>query len=53
MFDYETLWDIYEMKFVIFFLSACLAIWLTKYIYDHSKKEKKDETSSDSITDKT
>jgi len=48
MFDYETLWDIYEMKFIIFFLSVVIAIWLTGYIYKKTKKEKNNETSTDS-----
>jgi ABC-type multidrug transport system permease subunit len=43
MFNYETLWDVYEMKFVIFFLSAVAAIALTTYLYDKNKKKEKNK----------
>lgn len=39
MFDYETLWDVYEMKFLIFFISVVLAVMLGNYLYDKSKKK--------------
>ena len=42
MFDYETLWDVYEMKFVIFFISVVLAVVLGNWLYDKSKGNKKD-----------
>jgi len=40
MFNYETIWDVYEVKFVIFFISVVLAIVLTTWLYD--KKKDKD-----------
>jgi len=39
MFTYETLWDIYEAKFIIFFLSVVVAIVLATYLYDKKKKD--------------
>lgn len=41
MFNYESLWDVYEMKFVILFLSIVAAIVLATYLYD--KKKDKDK----------
>ena len=41
MFDYDTLWDVYEMKFLIFFISVVLAVRLGNYLYDKSNKDKK------------
>lgn len=41
MFNYESLWDIYEVKFIIFFLSVVVAIVLTTWLYD--KKKDKDK----------
>ena len=38
MFEYETIWDIYEMKFLIFFISVVLAVWVGNYLYDKTKK---------------
>jgi len=46
MFDYETLWDVYEIKFVIFFISVVLAIWATTYLYD-KKQENKQKDQDD------
>ena len=39
MFEYETIWDIYEMKFLIFFISVVLAVWVGNYLYDKTKKK--------------
>ena len=39
MFEYETIWDVYEMKFLIFFISVVLAVWVGKYLYDKTKKK--------------
>ena len=39
MFEYETIWDIYEMKFLIFFISVVLAVWVGNYLHDKSKKK--------------
>lgn len=41
MFDYETLWDVYEIKFLIFFISVVLAVMLGNYLYDKANKDKK------------
>ena len=51
MFEYDTLWDVYEMKFLIFFISVVLAVMAGNYLYDKTK-EKKDEASSNSESDK-
>ena len=40
MFDYDTLWDVYEMKFLIFFISVVLAVMLGNYLYDKENKDK-------------
>jgi len=40
MFEYETLWDIYEMKFILFFISVVAAVMLGNYLYDKTQKEK-------------
>ena len=42
MFDYETLWDVYEMKFLIFFISIVVAVMLGNYLYDKTTKKKDD-----------
>lgn len=39
MFTYETLWDVYEMKFVILCVSIAVAIWLGNKFYDHRNKK--------------
>lgn len=41
MFEYETLWDIYEVKFLFFFLSVVAAVMLGNYLYDKTRKEKR------------
>ena len=41
MFDYETLWDVYETKFLIFFISIVVAVMLGNYLYDKENKDKK------------
>jgi hypothetical protein len=40
MFEYETLWDIYEVKFVFIFLSIVVSIVLATLMYDKNKKDK-------------
>ena len=40
MFDYNSLWDVYEMKFLIFFISVVAAVMLGNYLYDKSQKDK-------------
>ena len=42
MFEYETLWDVYEMKFLIFFISIVVAVMLGNYLYDKTTKKKDD-----------
>ena len=39
MFDYDTLWDVYEMKFIIFFISIVVAVMLGNYLYDKTKNK--------------
>ncbi len=39
MFEYETIWDIYEVKFLFLFISVVLAVMLGNYLYDKSKKK--------------
>ena len=41
MFEYETLWDVYEMKFLIFFISIVVAVMLGNYLYDKTNKHNK------------
>ena len=43
MFEYETIWDIYKVKFLIFFISIALAIVLGNYLYKHNKDKKQDK----------
>ena len=45
MFEYESIWDLYEMKFIILFISIVLAILLGNYLYK-TKKNNKDNDSS-------
>ena len=40
MFDYETLWDVYEMKLLILFISVVVAVVLGNYLYDKTKDKK-------------
>jgi hypothetical protein len=42
MFDYDTLWDVYEIKFLIFFISIVVAVMLGNYLYDKTTKKKDD-----------
>lgn len=37
MFKYQTIWDIYEAKFIIFFISVVLAIILGNWLYKNKK----------------
>ena len=39
MFNYETIWDIYEVKFLFLFISVVLAVMLGNYLYDKTKKK--------------
>ena len=41
MFNYETLWDVYETKFLLLFISAIVAVWLGNWIYDETKDDNK------------
>jgi hypothetical protein len=41
MFEYETLWDVYEAKFLFFFISVVIAVMLGNYLYDKTNKDKK------------
>ena len=40
MFEYETLFDVYQVKFLFFFISVVLAVMLGNYLYDKSNKDK-------------
>ena len=42
MFNYESLWDVYEMKILIFFISIVVAVMLGNYLYDKTTKKKDD-----------
>ena len=46
MFNYDTLWDVYEMKFLIFFVSVVAAVMLGNYLYDKTQKDSKKENDS-------
>jgi len=39
MFDYDTLWDVYEIKFIILCVSIVIAIWLGNKFYDQRNKK--------------
>lgn len=39
MFEYKTIWDIYEVKFLFLFISVVLAVMLGNYLYDKTKKK--------------
>ena len=39
MFYYETLWDVYEVKFIFIFLSIVATIVLTTWLYDKNKNK--------------
>ena len=39
MFNYETLWDVYEVKFIFIFLSIVAAIVLTTWLCDKNKNK--------------
>ena len=41
MFDYDSLWDVYEMKFLIFFISVVAAVMLGNYLYDKAQKDRR------------
>jgi len=40
MFNYQTLWDVYEMKMLIFFISVVVAVVLGNYLYGKTKDKK-------------
>ena len=40
MFKYETLFDVYQVKFLFFFISVVLAVMLGNYLYDKANKDK-------------
>ena len=40
MFEYETLFDVYQVKFLFFFISVVLAVMLGNYLYDKANKDK-------------
>jgi len=39
MFDYDSIWDIYEMKFVIFFISVIVTILLVNWLHKNNKNK--------------
>ena len=41
MFEYASIIDIYEMKFLIFFISVVAAVMLGNYLYDKSQKDRR------------
>jgi len=41
MFEYETLFDVYQVKFLFFFISVVLAVVLGNYLYDKTNKHNK------------
>jgi membrane protein implicated in regulation of membrane protease activity len=43
MFEYETLFDVYQVKFLFFFISVVIAVMLGNYLYDKSNKKDKDD----------
>ena len=41
MFEYASIIDIYEMKFLIFFISVVAAVMLGNYLYDKAQKDRR------------
>ena len=41
MFEYASIIDIYEMKFLIFFISVVAAVMLGNYLYDKEQKDRR------------
>jgi hypothetical protein len=39
MFEYTSIWDVYEMKFFILCLSIAVAIWLGNKFYDDRNRK--------------
>jgi len=39
MFEYQTIWDVYEMKFVIFIISVGVALGLAKWLYNKDRNK--------------
>lgn len=35
----HTLWDVFEFKFIVIFISVVLAIYIGNWLYDKSKKK--------------
>jgi len=36
----HTLWDIWEFKFIVLFITIALAVWLGNWLHDKSKGNK-------------
>lgn len=39
MFEYASIWDVYEMKFIILCVSIAVAIWLGNKFIDHRNRK--------------
>lgn len=37
MFNYQSIWDVYEAKFIIFFISVVLALLLGNWLHKNKK----------------
>ena len=47
MFDFETLWDLYEFKLFLLVVTSAIAIWLGNMLYDAKRKDKKIRTDTE------
>jgi hypothetical protein len=47
MFDFETLWDLYEFKLFLLLITSVIAIWLGNIFYDAKQKDKKIRTDTE------
>ena len=47
MFEFETMWDLYEFKLLMLFVTAIVAVVLGNYIYDKTKTTKRKNTDND------
>lgn len=41
MFEFATMWDLYEFKLLVLFVTAVIAVILGNYIYEMTQKEKR------------
>lgn len=47
LFEFETLWDLYEFKLFLLVVTGSIAIWLGNMFYDAKRKDKKIRTDTE------